>query len=97
MPEEYERRHEETSLQKVPALHKIVKVCVELLPDVLDTEAKTIAQDLHHTEPHLIGLRQQKNYFIRIPLTVPTNHIENYARDVLHNAVMEQFQLEVVQ
>ncbi len=97
VPEEYERKKEESVVTKVPALHKIVKVSVELLPDVLDTEAKTIAQDLAHTEANLISIRQQKSFFIRVPHDACTEKINNYANDVLHNAVMEQFHVEVVQ
>jgi adenylosuccinate lyase len=97
VPEEYNRKENESVAEKIPALHKIVKVTVELLPDVLDTEAKTIAQDLKKSESNVLELRQQKNYFIRIPSHVSNENIENYARDVLHNPVMEQVHIEVIQ
>ena len=96
-PEEYERKKDIPTLEKVPVLHKIVKVNVELLPDVLDTEAKTILQDLKNSEEVVIDLRQQKSFLVRIPYTCRENKIETYAREVLHNAVMEQVSLEVIQ
>ncbi|MES2614121.1 MAG: adenylosuccinate lyase [Bdellovibrionota bacterium] len=97
VPEEYTRKQNEAVSEKVPTLHKIVKVTVELLPDVLDTEAKTIAQDLKQTEPQVLDLRQQKNFFVRIPFHTSPEQITKYAQEVLHNAVMEQVHVEVIQ
>ncbi len=97
VPEEYVRKNAEPVNEKVPVLHKIIKVTVELLPDVLDTEAKTILQDLKFSEPRVLNLRQQKSFFIRVPFQLNPENIEKYAKEVLHNAVMEQIHIEVIQ
>lgn len=96
-PEEYFRKKSEHVNSKVPALQKIVKVTVELLPDVLDTEAKTIANDIRVTGNDIISMRQQKCFFIRMPGHSTPENIKKYACEVLHNPVIEQFKVEVVQ
>ena len=96
-PEEVMRKKEEDFKKIIPVLQKIVKVSVELLEDVLDTEAKTITQDLIQTEKNILDIRQQKNFFIRLPFDVGCENLEKYAHEVLHNPVMEQVYIEVVQ
>jgi phosphoribosylformylglycinamidine (FGAM) synthase PurS component len=83
--------------QKVPALQKVIKVTVELLPDVLDTEAKTIANDMKLSGNAVISLRQQKSFFIRMAGDASPENINKYACEVLHNPVIEQYKVEVVQ
>lgn len=96
-PEEYFRKKSEHVNHKVPALQKIIKVTVELLPDVLDTEAKTIANDIKISGSDIISMRQQKCFFIRMPGNATPDNIQKYASEVLHNPVIEQFKIEVIQ
>jgi adenylosuccinate lyase len=96
-PEEFNRKETIEIEKKVPALHTIIKVTTQLQPDVLDTEAKTILNDLQIIEKNAIELQQQKNYLIRIPFNISIDNCENYARDVLYNQVIEQIQIEVIQ
>jgi adenylosuccinate lyase len=96
-PEEYFRKKSEHVNFKVPVLQKIIKVTVELLPDVLDTEAKTIANDIKISGNDIISMRQQKSFFIRMPGNSTPENIKKYACEVLHNPVIEQFKVEVVQ
>jgi adenylosuccinate lyase len=81
----------------VPALQTVYRVTVELLPDVLDTEAKTIANDLAHQKVSVASLRQQKIFVVRTPDRLQRDAIRTYAAEVLHNPVMERFNVEVVQ
>lgn len=96
-PEEYERKKLDAVNQKVPTLQKVIKVTVELLPDVLDTEAKTIANDIRISGNDIISMRQQKCFFIRMPGHSTPENIKKYACEVLHNPVIEQFKVEVIQ
>lgn len=98
VPAEYARQMKKhTAPECVPALQTVVKVSVSLLPDVLDTEAKTIANDMRVTGPSVVDLRQQKQFLVRVPGGSSFDFVKTYARDVLHNPVMEQYQVEVVQ
>ncbi|WP_397600702.1 adenylosuccinate lyase [Silvanigrella sp.] len=96
-PEEFNRKKTEQVNQKVPSLQKVIKVTVELLPDVLDTEAKTIANDMKLSGNAVISLRQQKSFFIRMAGDASPENINKYACEVLHNPVTEQYKVEVVQ
>lgn len=96
-PEEYFRKKSESINYKVPALQKIVKVTVQLLPEVLDTEAKTIANDAKLTGVDTINLHQQKCFIFHVPSNSNTENIKKYAQDVLHNPVIENFEIEVIQ
>ncbi|KAB8032132.1 adenylosuccinate lyase [Fluviispira multicolorata] len=96
-PEEYNRKNSEAIQNKVPALQKIIKVTVELLPDVLDTEAKTIANDMRLSGNAVIDMRQQKCFFIRMPGNSNPDCMDKYASEVLYNPVIEQFKVEVIQ
>jgi adenylosuccinate lyase len=99
-PKEYFSKKHEPLCQKVPALQKIIHVTVELLPDVLDTEAKTIANDIKEGSSFggtVIHLCQQRSFLISIPGDSKPDHIQKYACEVLHNPVIEQFKVEVIQ
>ncbi len=96
-PEEFARKENLPLDVKVPALQKIVKVTVELLPDVLDTEAKTIASDMKASGVEAIDMRQQKSFFIRMPGHSTPEMINKYTHEVLHNPVIEQYKVEVIQ
>ena len=85
------------ALQRVPALQKIYHVTVQLLPDVLDTEAETISSDMYHQHLPLHSLRQTKTFVVRAAGDLSLAQLTAYANSVLHNAVMEQFSVEVVQ
>ena len=45
----------------------------------------------------IITLRQQKSYFIRMQGNATFENIKKYAGEVLHNPVIEQFKVEVIQ
>lgn len=96
-PEEFARKNDLPLDTKVPVLQKVIKVTVELLPDVLDTEAKTIANDMKSAGAEVIDMRQQKCFFIRMPGNSTPEMIQTYTHDVLHNPVIEQYKVEVVQ
>ena len=96
-PQEYFRKNLKPVNCSIPALHKIVKVTVELLPDILDTEVKTIANDIKITGCEILTMRQQRCFFIRMPGNSTTDKIKKYSCDVLHNPVMEQCKVEVIQ
>ncbi|APJ03399.1 adenylosuccinate lyase [Silvanigrella aquatica] len=96
-PEEFVRKKSEHVNIKVPALQRVIKVTVELLPDVLDTEAKTIANDIRISGNDVMSMRQQKCFFIRMPGNSKPDNIKKYAGEVLHNPVIEQYKVEVVQ
>lgn len=88
--------HPSDSVQKrVPSLHHIYKVTVELLPDVLDVEAKAIAADMLKSNIPLLSVRQSKTFQVR--LESHNESVDDYAREVLHNSVMEQYEVEVIQ
>ncbi|WP_186648869.1 adenylosuccinate lyase [Fluviispira vulneris] len=96
-PEEFKRKSSEAIHNKIPALQKIIKVTIELLPDVLDTEAKTIANDMRLSGNEVIDMRQQKCFFIRMPGNTNPENMHKYASEVLYNPVIEQFTVEVIQ
>ena len=92
---------------KVPALRRSIAVTVQLQPDVLDTEARTISADMKHTVSHVCSMRQSKTFHIDVLPdhnlfdSVPNKNsiladLEKYAQEVLHNEVMEDFRVEVV-
>lgn len=96
-PADYNRRHAESSGQKVPALQRVIKVVVELFPDVLDTEAKTIASDMRQVASDVLDVRQQRVFQIRMPSSASVQNAVDYAYSVLCNPVMEQLRTEVLQ
>jgi adenylosuccinate lyase len=88
----------------VPALQRVYAVTVELLPDVLDTEAKTVEHDMRKGGIEVVSLRQARTFLVRAagPKTpeaarVGLERVSRYAKETLHNAVMEQVRVEVVQ
>lgn len=98
VPTEYAKQiKKHPATECVPALQTVVKVSVSLLPDVLDTEAKTIANDMRTTGSRVLELRQQKQFLVRVSCGSSFDLIQTYAHDVLHNPVMEHYQIEVVQ
>lgn len=96
-PDDYKRKVNEPIYCKVPALQKIIKVTVSLMPDVLDTEAKTIANDMRTSGNEILSLRQQKCFLIHMPHHTTLENIKKYACEVLQNHVIEQFTIEVIQ
>lgn len=96
-PEAYAKINRKDVRATVPALQAVYKVTVELLPDVLDTEAKTVEHDFKAKEPRLIQLRKQKSFLVRLPLGSSVDNVRAYASEVLVNPVMEQFKVEVIQ
>lgn len=97
VPEEYERRKSEPLQAVVPALHKVYAITVELLPDVLDTEAKTIENDLKHFGATSLSLRQAKTFTVRMATESSADTLKRYAQETLHNAVIERISFEVIQ
>jgi adenylosuccinate lyase len=105
VPEE-QQRHKNVPLGRlVPALQKVYKVTVELLPDVLDTECKTVETDMKHSGIEVSSLRQARTFFVRMSaentqtssLMAQHEKVAAYAKETLHNAVMEQCRIEVMQ
>lgn len=96
-PEEFARKNNLSNDMKIPALQKVIKVTVELLPDVLDTEAKTIANDMRSSGTDVLDMRQQKSFFVRLPGHSSPENINSYTQEVLYNPVIEQYKIEVVQ
>lgn len=93
-------------VDQVPSLRRIVAVHVALQPDVLDTEARTIFQDMRHQIPNgLLAVRQNRTFTIE--LSVDEQRIGksrslvdaafDYAKSVLCNEVMETLKFEVIQ
>jgi adenylosuccinate lyase len=94
--------------ERVPTLRRIVAAHVSLQPDVLDTEARAIKNDMDHHLKGVLTVRQRKTFLVELPpqsagrelgaaqLTrVPD--VAAYARSVLCNEVMEEIQIEVLQ
>ena len=96
-PEDFARRHSESIVARTPALQCIYKIEVELLPDVLDTEAKAIENDMRHAGVSLLGLRQSRSFILRCENRMNIGEIYKYASDTLQNAVIETMRVEVVQ
>lgn len=85
-------------VKSVPKLQSYFKVTVELLEDVLDTEAKTVENDFrNNASSELIALRRQKVFVLRFENETSLEKVTSYARDVLCNAVMETVKVEVIQ
>jgi adenylosuccinate lyase len=94
---------------QIPNLRRKYAVTVHLQQDVLDTESKTIQADLAHHIPSLVAVRQARTFVIDIAeeaagqtSTSGRNNpakaaVQNYAMRVLHNSVMEEFEVEVIQ
>lgn len=86
---------------RIPVLDRIYEVSVQLQPDVLDTEAKTIHADLRGKLAGVSDVRQKRVFQIRIPFGQEEadleDKIQTYAATVLHNGVMEEYKVEVVQ
>ncbi|MCA2961167.1 MAG: adenylosuccinate lyase [Silvanigrellales bacterium] len=111
VPEEYTRltahgsSHGSSQAARiVPALHRVYAVTVELLPDVLDTEAKTVETAMRKGGVDVLSLRQARTFLVRQEGVKTSEAAENalrkveaYAKETLHNGVMEQFRVEVVQ
>jgi adenylosuccinate lyase len=104
VPEERARHPDALLAQVVPALQRVYAVTVELLPDVLDTEAKTVEHDMRKGGIEVVSLRQARTFLVRAagPKTpeaarVGLERVSRYAKETLHNAVMEQVRVEVVQ
>ena len=107
VPEEFARRtktnvegsegNQEPLAKVVPALHRVFQVTVELLPDVLDTEAKTIENDLRHAGASVASLRQSRVFTLRDADLSHADVVARYAKEVLHNPVIETVRVEVVQ
>lgn len=107
VPEEFQRltSHGHSNLSRiVPALQRVYAVTVELLPDVLDTEAKTVETDMRKAGVDVLSLRQARTFLVREEgVKTPEaalkslQKVEAYAKNTLHNGVMEQFRVEVVQ
>lgn len=96
-PEDFERRKNESMVARTPSLQCIYKVDVELLPDVLDTEAKAIENDMRHNNIPLLNLRQSRSFIARFENRMAQNDLYKYAADTLQNAVIENVRVEVVQ
>jgi adenylosuccinate lyase len=97
VPEEWDRLKTESIESKVPALHRVIHVHVQLNADVLDTETKTIGTHMKKEHIPIQSLRQMRTFVTRLPLGATTLDVQKYALNVLHNAVMENVRLEVVQ
>jgi phosphoribosylformylglycinamidine (FGAM) synthase PurS component len=78
-------------------LHRVIHVHVQLNADVLDTETKTIETHMKKEHIPIQSLRQIRTFVTRLPLGATTLDVQKYALNVLHNAVMENVRLEVVQ
>jgi adenylosuccinate lyase len=87
------------AFESVPALQKVYAVCVELRKDILDTESLAIEIDFQKQVSSVLSVRQNKTFFVRLPgnMSHKTPQILSYARETLHNEVMEQIEVEVVQ
>jgi adenylosuccinate lyase len=97
-PEDFAGTAKELPLSaRIPTLQKIYKVTVGLLPDVLDTEAKTIENDFHAHGGNSVSLRIQRSFILRLPNEKSVDSLRDYAKDVLQNAVIEQMQIEEMQ
>lgn len=83
-------------VKKVPSLQTVIKVTVELFPDVLDAESKTIQNDMKRNHISTIDVRTQKCFLIKLEDDKNISQVENYANKVLYNSVMEQIFIERV-
>ena len=103
VPEEFERRRGQNAgtleivSKFIPALQRVFLVTVELLPDVLDTEAKTIENDMRHAGAAVASLRQSRVFTVRDADLSHADLLTKYAKEVLHNPVIETVRVEVVQ
>jgi phosphoribosylformylglycinamidine (FGAM) synthase PurS component len=104
VPEERARHKAQPLGEIVPALQRVWQVTVELLPDVLDTEAKTIETDMRHAHVPALSLRQARTFLVRtaggpeeVSSAESARRVTAYAKETLHNAVMEHVRVEVVQ
>jgi adenylosuccinate lyase len=94
----------EFPVARVPALRRVCAAYVSLQPDVLDTEARTIATDMGHHVTGIAQVRQSKVFYVEMaPKESGTDRlpsvtqVEQYAREVLCNEVMETLRFEVIQ
>ena len=97
VPEEWNRLEGKNPEVKVPALQRVFHVEVQLNPDVLDTEAKTVEIQMKKSGIPLQSLRQFRTFVVRLPLGSKAEAVQEYANGVLHNAVMENVKVEAVQ
>jgi hypothetical protein len=59
----------EFPVARVPALRRVCAAYVSLQPDVLDTEARTIATDMGHHVTGIAQVRQSKVFCLSLSLT----------------------------
>jgi adenylosuccinate lyase len=85
-----------TQLKMIPALQKQYEVRVSLLPDVLDVEGKAIAQDMKQQGIESLELRVHRVFVIKSKEPLSFENLYQYAKNTLHNAVMETFEVEEV-